>query len=191
VVLCVGRLAPEKNLDTLLLAWQAMQSRNPSMRLVLVGDGPLRHSLAARCPGAVFAGQRRGSDLAAHYASGDLLLFTSLTETFGNVTPEALASGLPVLAFDYAAAAQMVITGVTGALVPVGDTQAFIEQARAWAANPQAACRMGVAARQSALGHDWDRIVSQVETVMLAAINGLLQPATVAALASDPAALRA
>jgi glycosyltransferase involved in cell wall biosynthesis len=191
VVLCVGRLAPEKNLDTLLLAWQAMQSRNPSMRLVLVGDGPLRHSLAARCPGAVFAGQRRGSDLAAHYASGDLLLFTSLTETFGNVTPEALASGLPVLAFDYAAAAQMVFTGVTGALVPVGDTQAFIEQARAWAANPQAACRMGVAARQSALGHDWGRIVSQVETVMLAAINGLLQPDTVAALASDPAALRA
>ena len=191
VVLCVGRLAPEKNLDTLLLAWQAMRSCNPALRLVLVGDGPLRDSLAARCPEAVFAGQRRGADLATHYASGDLMLFPSLTETFGNVTPEALSSGLPVLAYDYAAAAQMVHTGITGALVPMGQTQAFIDQALAWAADPRAACAMGVAARQSALGHDWDRIVGQVENVMLAAIAGLPSPATAPTVAGEAEVLRA
>jgi glycosyltransferase involved in cell wall biosynthesis len=186
VVLCVGRLAPEKNLDTLLLAWHAMRARNPAMRLVFVGDGPQRQSLAARCPGAVFAGQRRGADLAAHYASGDLMLFPSLTETFGNVTPEALSSGLPVLAFDYAAAAQMVHTGVSGALVPVGRTQAFVEQALAWAADPHTACAMGIAARQSALGHDWDRIVGQIEAVMMSAITEVSPAAPTPAPAATP-----
>ncbi|MDE1948580.1 MAG: glycosyltransferase family 1 protein, partial [Burkholderiales bacterium] len=106
VVLCVGRLAPEKNLDTLLEAFEGMRAVNPALRLVLVGDGPMREQLRQRCPDAVFAGLRGGDDLAAHYASGDLFLFPSLTETFGNVTPEAMASGLPVLAFDCAAAGQ-------------------------------------------------------------------------------------
>jgi glycosyltransferase involved in cell wall biosynthesis len=153
-----------------------MRAHNPAMRLVLVGDDPLHHSLAARCPEAVFAGQRRGTDLAAHYASGDLMLFPSLTETFGNVTPEALSSGLPVLAFDYAAAAQMVHTGINGAVVPVGQTQAFVDQALAWAADPAGACAMGVAARRSALGHDWDHIIGQVEAVMLATVAEMSMP---------------
>jgi len=185
VVLCVGRLAPEKNLDTLLLAWNVMKARNPAMRLVLVGDGPLRHSLAARCPEAVFAGQRRGADLAAHYASSDLMLFPSVTETFGNVTPEALASGVPVLAFDYAAAAQMVRTGESGALVPTGQTAAFVAQALAWAADPQAARAMGAAARESALGHDWGRIVGQIEAVMQGAMAGLAPTAAAAAATQE------
>jgi glycosyltransferase involved in cell wall biosynthesis len=173
VVLCVGRLAPEKNLGTLLEAFDAMHLTHPGMRLVLVGDGPMRPALSARCPHAVFAGQRSGADLAAHYASGDLLLFPSLTETFGNVTPEALASGLPVLAFDYAAAAQLVRSGVNGSLVPMDDDRAFIRQAKAWAADPYAVRAMGSAAREAALGHDWGRIVGEVEGVMRAAIAAM------------------
>jgi glycosyltransferase involved in cell wall biosynthesis len=170
VVLYVGRLAPEKNLDTLLHAFEAMHDVNPRVRLVLVGDGPQRAELATRCPSAVFAGQRAGNDLAAHYASGDLFLFPSLTETFGNVTPEAMASGLPVLAFDYAAAAQLVSTGVNGALVDPDDRIGFIEQAMRWAAEPRAARAMGAAARRTALGLDWSRIVSQIETVLRGAM---------------------
>ena len=71
--------------------------------LLLVGDGPARAALQAQCPRAVFAGMRSGDDLAAHYASADAFIFPSLTETFGNVTPEAMASGLPVLAFAHGA----------------------------------------------------------------------------------------
>ena len=170
VVLCVGRLAPEKNLDTLLLAFDAMQAVNRHLHLVLVGDGPERAKLAARCPGAVFSGQRAGDDLAAHYASADLFLFPSLTETFGNVTPEALASGLPVLAYDHAAAAQLVQPGVNGALVCPHDAAGFVRQAVAWAADPRAARSMGAAARRTALSLEWGRIVSQIEAVFRSAM---------------------
>jgi glycosyltransferase involved in cell wall biosynthesis len=170
VVLYVGRLAAEKNLDTLLLAYRAMREIDPRLHLVLVGDGPQRAEIAARCPGAVLAGQRRGDDLAAHYASGDLFLFPSLTETFGNVTPEALASGLPVLAFDDAAASQLVRSGVNGALVARHDQAGFVEQARRWACEPRRARAMGPAARHTALGLEWGRIVGQIEGVLRAAI---------------------
>jgi len=167
VVLHVGRLAPEKNLDTLLLAFEAMRRQSSSVRLVLVGDGPLRDELRARCPDVIFAGLRSGVDLATHYASGDLFLFPSLTETFGNVTPEALASGLPVLAYDYAAAAQLVKTGVNGACVPYGDRATFVHQALAWAEDLVTARAMGAAARETALGLDWERVVRQVEAAFL------------------------
>lgn len=179
VVLCVGRLAPEKNLDTLLEAYAAMRAVDGRLRLVLVGDGPLRDALRARCPDAVFAGLRSGDDLAAHYASGDLFLFPSLTETFGNVTPEAMASGLPVLAFDYAAAAQLVRHGVNGWLVPFGERAGFVRQAVRLAAAPAPARAAGAAARETALGLAWGRIVQQVETVMRAAIAGHASTASV------------
>ncbi|MFY9513261.1 MAG: glycosyltransferase, partial [Rubrivivax sp.] len=176
-VLCVGRLAPEKNLDTLLAAFAAMRALNPRLRLVLVGDGPLRATLQQRCPDAVFTGLRRGTDLAAHYASGDLFVFPSLTETFGNVVPEALASGLPVLAFDCAAAAQLLKPGSNGLLAPPGDTQAFVRQAEALAADRQGTAAMGRAARESALGMGWDGIVGQVEAVMRQALHMAGAPA--------------
>ncbi|MBW8758784.1 MAG: glycosyltransferase family 1 protein [Burkholderiales bacterium] len=111
VVTCVGRLAPEKNLATLVTAFDAIRRQQPRAKLVLVGDGPMRKELQARCPHAVFAGQRLGEDLAAHYASADLFLFPSITETFGNVTTEAMASGLAVVAFDYAAAQRVIRDG--------------------------------------------------------------------------------
>ena len=129
VVTCVGRLAPEKNLTTLVAAFDAIHRAHPRARLVLVGDGPMRKELQTRCPEAIFAGQRNGGDLAAHYASADLFLFPSVTETFGNVTTEAMASGLAVVAFDYAAAGRLIRHGENGALVPFEDDAAFVATA--------------------------------------------------------------
>ena len=141
VVTCVGRLAPEKNLGTLTAAFEAIRRDHPRARLVLVGDGPMRKELHARCPDAVFAGQRIGADLATHYASADLFLFPSITETFGNVTTEAMASGLAVVAFDHAAAARFIRSGDNGELVPFDDTAAFVAIAARTAADP-ARCRV-------------------------------------------------
>ncbi|HSI50414.1 MAG TPA: glycosyltransferase family 1 protein, partial [Ideonella sp.] len=134
VVVHVGRLAAEKNLGTLMQAFEAVRQVQPRAKLVLVGDGPARKDLQARCPQAVFAGMRHGDDLAAHYASGDLFMFPSLTETFGNVTPEALASGLPVLAYDYAAASQLVRPQLSGLLAPMNNPSEFVRMAASLAA---------------------------------------------------------
>jgi glycosyltransferase involved in cell wall biosynthesis len=176
VVICVGRLAPEKNLATLVTAFDEIRRTQPRARLVLVGDGPLRKELQSRCPHAVFAGQRTGADLAAHYASADLFLFPSVTETFGNVTTEAMASGLAVVAFDYAAAARLIRHGENGALVPYDDSAAFVTTAARTAVD-LARCRvLGARARTSVMALDWDSIAAQVEGVM-AAVMRRVEPA--------------
>ena len=92
-IIYVGRISPEKNLPLVLLTFKAMQVCNSKLKLVLVGDGPVRAELQRQNPEYIFAGMRTGEDLAAHYASGDIFLFPSMTETYGNVTVEAMASG--------------------------------------------------------------------------------------------------
>jgi glycosyltransferase involved in cell wall biosynthesis len=166
VVACVGRLAPEKNLPTLLAAFDAIRAKVPGARLVLVGDGPMRASLQAARPDVVFAGQRAGLDLAAHYASADLFLFPSRTETFGNVTTEAMASGLPVVAFDYAGAAQLVRDGHSGRLVPFGDDAAFVRAAAALSDDPALRARMGLQAREAVARLGWDGVVERFESLL-------------------------
>src|SRR5262245_15403640 len=154
VVLCVSRLAGEKNIALLWRAFEAITRRGIDARLVLVGDGPQREQLAALCRGAHFAGLRRGEDLAAHYASADLFVFPSLTETFGNVVPEAMASGLPVVAFDHAAAGQLIRHGDNGWLAAPTEAVQFVDLA-AHAAGDRGALRtMGERARQTALTLD-------------------------------------
>ncbi|HEY9029054.1 MAG TPA: glycosyltransferase family 1 protein [Burkholderiaceae bacterium] len=170
VVTCVGRLAPEKNLAVLLDAFDAIHRTQPRAKLVLVGDGPMRKELEARRPDAIFAGQRMGEDLAVHYASADLFLFPSITETFGNVTTEAMASGLAVVAYDYAAARRVIVDGASGALVPYDDGAAFVAAAARTAAD-LAHCRvLGGRARTGVMALDWDGIATQVEGVMTSVI---------------------
>jgi glycosyltransferase involved in cell wall biosynthesis len=162
-VIHVGRLASEKNLGVLGSAYEILKARDPGLVFVFVGDGPARGELQARCPGAVFAGLRTGVDLAQHYASGDVFLFPSTTETFGNVTTEAMASGLAVVAYDYAAANALIENGTNGLLAPLDDEQAFLFLASELVRDPRAAERIGAAARRVAERHAWDRVVEQFE----------------------------
>ena len=189
VVACVGRLAPEKNLGALMAAFEAIRVNDARAKLVVVGDGPMRAELQARCPDAIFAGQRTGHDLAAHYASADLFLFPSLTETFGNVTTEAMASGLPVVAFDYAAAAQLIHGGENGVLVPHGDTGAFVHASAGLAGERTRRLAMGVQARLSADALDWDDVIARFEGVLVNVMRrGATTPTVGFAPASYPAA---
>jgi glycosyltransferase involved in cell wall biosynthesis len=171
VLACVGRLAPEKNLPLLLNAFEAIQAQQPRTRLLLVGDGPMRAEIAQRCPSALLVGQRTGEDLAAHYASADVFAFPSLTETFGNVTTEAMASGLPVLAFDYAGAAQLIRSGDNGELVPPGDAQAFVQTALALTRAPARCQQLGAQARLRAQAQSWESIVLRFETILTQVIR--------------------
>ncbi len=162
VVTAVGRLAPEKNLGLLARSFQHLQKLVPSARLVLVGDGPARESLRKRLPDAVFAGKRLGDDLARHYASADLLLFPSITETYGNVTPEAMASALGVVAFDYGAAADLIEHGRSGWLAPYSNDDVFIQTAASAARDIGRLREVGRVAHLAAANLGWDRIISQV-----------------------------
>jgi glycosyltransferase involved in cell wall biosynthesis len=167
VLLVVGRLAAEKNLDMVLRAFEAMRTAHPDVKLVFVGDGPLRESLRQRCPQAVFAGMQRHQELAAYYASADLFLFPSLTETFGNVTIEALASGLPVLAFDTAAAADWVRHEDNGWLVPLGGDEAYPALAASLAREPDRLVQARALACAQVAQLDWQQIALQVEALFL------------------------
>jgi len=164
-VIHVGRLAAEKNLQLLVRAFRSLQQHLPQrrLRLVLVGDGPLRGQLQAELPDALFCGVRRDAELAEHYASGDLFLFPSLSETFGNVVLEALASGLAVVAFDQAAAAQHIRHGHNGALATPGDEAAFIEAARWLLEDEESLRRVRLNARRHAGQLGWPAIVEQFE----------------------------
>lgn len=157
VLLSVGRMAAEKNLQLVLSTFAAVKERHPLAKLVFVGDGPARAELAARHPEHIYAGMRSGTDLAQHYASADIFLFPSLTETYGNVTVEAMSSGLAVVAYDYAAAAELIQHGQNGLLAPCGDETAFIQQAIN-AADSLTLGQLRRQARHSVLGNDWEHI---------------------------------
>ncbi|APR04310.1 Glycosyltransferase [Thauera chlorobenzoica] len=146
--------------------------------MILVGDGPLRATLARTCPDAVLAGTRHREDLAAHYASSDLFLFPSLTETFGNVTLEAMASGVCTLAYGYAAAAETIRDLGNGAVVRCGDEDGFIERAIQLAVNDRLRAELGEAARRSAEGLSWGHVVDTFADALLRAWRrgGAAQP---------------
>ncbi|MDP2133635.1 MAG: glycosyltransferase family 1 protein [Sulfuritalea sp.] len=170
VVAHVGRLAPEKNLPLVLSTFAAIRRHAPGARLLLVGDGPARARLMQEHPDHIHAGMRHGEDLATHYASADLFLFPSMTDTWGNVTLEALASGLPVVAYRMAAAAQLIRHGDNGMLADPGASDQFVRGALDLVTRPQARRRMAMAAPSSVAALDWESIHEQLVAALRAAI---------------------
>lgn len=170
-VIHVGRIAPEKNLPLAVRAFRDLQRVRPDARFVWVGDGPARAALQHENPDFVFCGVQRGEALGRHFASGDLFLFPSRSETFGNVTLEALASGVPTVAFDYGAARELLRDGVHGAAVPCDDTAGFIAATLRLAGDDalrgrmRPACRDAVAAlRPARVAEAFDHLLQSLAT---------------------------
>lgn len=165
VFLVVGRVAAEKNIPLVMRAFDALHAAQPRSRFVVVGDGPLRENWQKAQPWVHFAGMQRGEDLARHYASADVLLFPSETETFGNVVLEGMASGLVVVAYDYAAAAQHIIHQENGLKAPKGNEQAWLDLVLS--CQDAASLRpVREAATRTVEPLSWDRVVERFESIL-------------------------
>lgn len=168
VVLHVGRMAAEKNYPLLFRAFAAMQAANPRCRFVFVGDGPLRRRFQRKHPTGIFTGFISRSELAQHYASADIYIHASLTETFGNVLTEALASGLAVAGFDYAAARQFVRHGDNGLTVPCDRPEALIDAAELLATDSLLRAQLRLKARAAVEPQSWDSVIAHFEANLIA-----------------------
>lgn len=146
-VIYLGRIAPEKNLDLAVRAFRQLQRSRPDARFVWVGDGPARQRLAQEHPDFIFCGLQRGAEVARHFASADLFLFPSHSETFGNTTLEAMASGIAAVTFDYGAAREHLRHGIDG--MAVDNDADFIAAAVALATDDALRQTMGQRARTS------------------------------------------
>jgi glycosyltransferase involved in cell wall biosynthesis len=163
IVAFLGRVVMEKGLDVFADTIDALAARSVPHRVVVIGEGPARPWFEARLPdSAVFVGHQEGPDLARALASTDVFLNPSITETFGNVTLEAMACKLPVVAAEATGATSLVRDGQTGLLVEPGDAEAYADALAAYAADPGLRLRHGEAGLAFARTMDWDRINSAV-----------------------------
>ncbi|PTY01094.1 glycosyltransferase family 1 protein [Opitutus sp. ER46] len=163
VVLHVGRMAAEKNYDLLFRAYAAMRAANPRLRFVLAGEGPLKARLEREHPECIFAGFFSRREIGRYYASADIYIHASRTETFGNVLTEALASGLAVAGFDYAAAQQFITNGENGLVVPLERPDALIDAAVLLATDDLLRTQLRRRARAAVEPQSWKRVVARFE----------------------------
>ncbi len=162
VVTFVSRLVTEKGLSVVKDVVSGLKAKGVSHKALIVGDGPERANLSAALPDARFEGHLSGESLATAYASSDVFLFPSETETFGNVTLEALSSGLPAVVANATGSNALVEDGVTGFLAPPRDSPVFQEKVEVLIANPGLRTTMGAAARTSAERYEWSRVLGQI-----------------------------
>jgi glycosyltransferase involved in cell wall biosynthesis len=165
VVSFLGRLVLEKGLDVFADAIDAARAKGVPLRVVAIGDGPARGYFQERLPDAVFTGQLTGAELATAFASTDVFLNPSITETFGNVTLEAMASGLPVMAAAASGTTSLVQDNVTGRLAEPGDIDAMANELADYARNPDLRLKHGAAGLEFAKTMDWDEINAAVMRV--------------------------
>src|SRR6185437_15665416 len=157
----VSRIAVEKNVTFLAEALALVAAERPCARFLFVGDGPSRPEVERRMgPNARFVGYRTGGDLADHFAAADLFAFSSVTETFGNVVLEALASGLPVVALRAGGIGEIVQPGVTGLLLdPDATPERFARAVLTLVDDAELRRRIAGSARAYALTQSWDAIM--------------------------------
>lgn len=163
VAMMVGRVAAEKNFELAMLTFEKMREAVPDVQCVVVGDGPLRERLAEKYRWVHFVGVKMGEQLAKHYASADVFIFPSETETFGNVLLEAMASGLATVSYDYAAAGLHVNAGENGLKASKGDVDGFVKHALV-ALGLRSQHGMRIAARETAETLGWDQVVREFES---------------------------
>ena len=171
VVLHVGRMASEKNYGLVFRAFAAMRAANPRCRFVIAGEGPLKAQLQREHPECIFAGFYSREEIGRHYASADIYIHASLTETFGNVLTEAMSSGLAVAGFDYAAARQFIRDGENGLTAPCDRPEALIAAAVRLAGDEPLRQRLRLGARIALEEQSWENVVGRFEADLLAVIN--------------------
>lgn len=154
-LLYVGRVSKEKNLELLAKAWREVAEKRRDCRLIVVGDGPYRPEMeeALKGSGAVFTGFLEGDELCTAYASSDLFVFPSATDTFGNVVLEAQASGLPVIVSDQGGPCELMVHGETGLVVRAGDGAALTDAILKLIDDRQLLREMGFNARNHTLAN--------------------------------------
>ena len=162
----VGRIAPEKNLELAVRAFRALQQQRPQARMVWVGDGPSREKLQRDNPDFIFCGLQRGETLAEHFASGDLFVFPSHSETFGNVTLEAMASGVPTIAFDYGAAHEHLRDRVHGAAIAQGDDAGFVHATVRIGSHDAVRAAMSRAGREAISGLRPEQVAADLDALL-------------------------
>lgn len=170
VVLYVGRVAREKGIDDVIDAMRLLQALPdaPPCRLLVVGDGPYLTACRARAGDTVtFLGHRGGEELSRLYASADLFVFPSTTDTFGNVTLEAMASGLPVLAADSGVTRELLVPGAGSFHIP-GDARGLASHIARWGRDPALRRAAGRRGREGAHARSWDRVFDELFTDYLA-----------------------
>jgi glycosyltransferase involved in cell wall biosynthesis len=163
VVIHVGRMAAEKNYPLLFRVYAAMKDANPACRFVLAGEGPLKRKLMQEHPECVFAGFFSRDEIGRYYASADIYIHASLTETFGNVLTEAMASGLAAAGFDYAAARMFIKDGETGLSVPCDKPDALVAAGVRLATDADLRARLRIAARTAVEAQSWDQVIADFE----------------------------
>jgi glycosyltransferase involved in cell wall biosynthesis len=171
VVGLFSRLVMEKGLDVFSDTIDELNRRGVKHRVLIVGDGPAREWFEARLPQAVFTGFQSGGDLGRAVASMDVLFFPSITETFGNVTLEAMACGLPVVCAAATGSESLVSDGVSGRLIPPGHINAFAQAVRAYVEDPELRKAHGAAGELRSRDFSWDRINQAVADTYLRLIR--------------------
>ena len=162
VISFVSRLVVEKGLDIFADVMNRLKADGLSVRCMVVGEGPARAMIEDEVSGAVFLGHLKGFDLARAYASSDVFLFPSETETFGNVTLESMASGVPAVCADATGSRSLVLDGKSGFLAPPRDVDAFTERVRQLVCDADLRRRMSIASRAEAETYSWRLILGRI-----------------------------